>query len=201
MNLHAYVLNDPINFIDPSGLQCLGCGGDIVVIGPRNDPLPGSGSGGRFMLRMPTTTGTDGTAAQERACRQATISEWIGAAREVGSATSTLGDIGQVGGAALWVVAPEVGLPILRGAAAVSTVGEVIEGGANLADGLYNGNWGPLTSQVVGNLTGRGLARTFESLRSISRRGPNGRYRKSPLTRFREAINRAARAAGSAAGC
>ncbi len=53
MNLYAYVLNDPVNFTDPSGLQ----EDDIIVIGPRNPRnRPQNSPGVRFGV-SPASTG------------------------------------------------------------------------------------------------------------------------------------------------
>ena len=198
-NLYAYVLNDPVNFIDPFGLDCVvigttascdSTGGVLpgfvtdyrqidqwVVFGRRGSSIPSSGpgpfSGGSGPGRRRPSADADLQGASGERCGTSSSST-VRAARDVLETAALGADLATVGLAAGGVT----------GVAAVGTklLGGVFETGifaVNAYDGYAYGNWAPLQAQ--GASLGSRLAPGGRALQSglLAARGPTGVLRNS----------------------
>jgi RHS repeat-associated protein len=173
-NLYAYVLDDPVNLVDPSGMdwQCPRSTTAAVICGKRNSVLQGSPSGQtplqpRFTERQ---GGGGGNGKGKQTCKN-DQGTWLGSARSVISTTSDVADVVSLGAAVTGV-----GEPVAIGAKILSRGSQAILLGLNGYDAIANGNYAPLESQAVGLIfdpLGLNLSKKLRSLDKIGQKYGN----------------------------
>ena len=214
-NLYAYVLNDPVNFIDPFGFDlapgyswcgtgCTYTGGQVVITAGAypSGSLDFSGlfstvsSGGRFgknlgKINLPSRQQQQPKQNQCAASPEYTTAD---AARDVGEVVGDLGALAEIGGLAVGAVAPPVGGAIAFIGGVASYAGSGIVLAADVSQGRWAAAGGDLLSFAAGGAAGRVVGTLGKGAwRDVS----TGRFVKNPLGgQFRKAKEAAARLAG-----
>ena len=185
MNMYAYVGNDPVNFVDPTGL-CEGPNpeGDCIVTARRYSDaicgLPSLMSCADFLSGITDDFGLPGAVDCDSA-----IDGLADSARLVGSTLQDGGDIVSLAGLGVSVVgAPEVGLPVAAAGRVASGIGTALVIAADLSDGNIVGAALELLSLGGGHLAQRGIDRLA---RGAFRNPITGRFERNPFGGSRNA--------------